>query len=63
MFKGSVDQSHPTYNHSYQSHHSQVPEVETLSRSFQNKKFGTAAGKNSHNSLGILFFLFMCWHS
>lgn len=53
MFKGNVGQSDSTYNHSYQSHPSQLAEDEALSRSLENMNFGTAAGKNSWNSLGI----------
>lgn len=53
MFKGNVGQSDSTYNHSYQSHPSQLAEDEALSRSLENMNFGTAAGKNSCNSLGI----------
>jgi len=79
MFKGNVGQSDSTYNHSYQSHPSQLAEDEALSRSLENMNFGTAAGKNSCNSLGIflqnfqinfVIFMhkgrlhqFMCWHS
>nr|POF24951.1 hypothetical protein CFP56_44827 [Quercus suber] len=47
MFKGNVGQSDSTYNHSYQSHPSQLAEDEALSKSLENMNFGTAAGNKN----------------
>ena len=55
MFKGGVRQSCPAFNHIHPRFHRRLAEFEDLVR-MHTRNFGTAAGKNSHNSLSLFFF-------